>query len=1066
MSAVRQGRRQARWWHFLLAVLLVLLSLPVFAALLLLARLWIGPLDVTGAVRRLAAHAVPQLSVGRVRLDWNGWRLGPAAPLGLMADEVRLGAQSGPIRAARVSVSLDVAALLHGRAVIIAMAASDAAVTLYRDADGTISLWPPGKRGDGTARRSRRTAGSAPDRLDLDHLDTLQLQHSTVTLRDVASARSCDVDIAALQLQTLRRPAAIGLAGRLAASLSCGGGSTQAPGAPRLKLDGEAREDPQGAIVWHMRTDPAVPAAFAGLAPSLAPLAMLDLPVRLAFDLTLSGGFGRLMLPRTLDLNAWLGAGTIRSILPAAKPGAGLSVRQGRLHLALSLPADPDGPTRAVLSDTTLVTAVAPDAPVLSLAGSLSRSGGLIRADLQAGIARFDFARLQLLWPEGLAPGARRWVTGNIVGGSGRDLAVTIGLASDRGWDGLHLAALSGGFYASDLILYWLRPILPLRNMDAHLVLEGPDSLRIESRHAVEDRLQPGGGSLAAGPSSMRITGLSGHDQLGRLDTHLHGALPDLLALLSQPRLRLLSRHPLAFTAPSGTFDGQLGLSIPLTDAVAADQIPIRADVSLADLHLGGLAAGRDLDHAAAELHASNDGLTLRGSGEVGGLASRLSYSRDFRAGPPGQNVETAHLAARIDEAALRREGLQVALDRFTGAALLDIGYEHRRDGAARVALALDLTDSGLRSPFWSKPAGQAAQASGVLGLQDGRLVSIDALHASGPELLLDGRAEIEAGHAGSVVVERFRIGRSSGDGRIELPRGTRPTRLVLSGSVLDIAPILQQVSKPAAGQGRQPAAAPPRPGADRGMPWRADLDFARVLLGPDRALSGVVLHAAARGARISDASLAIDGPTAITAALSPGQQGRDLRLDVQDAGLLLRAFGVGRIEGGTLAVRGRVEDAPAGPVVTGSARVGPFQVRDAPFAARLARDLSIYGLLSGAKGRQLAVTRFEVPFILRGDTMRLTDAHASNDALGATLRGSVDLRRSLLDLRGTIVPSYLLNALPGKLPGVGRVFSPEAGGGLLAATVTISGSFDQPAIRVNPLALLAPGILRRLLFN
>ena len=1069
MSTARQGR-SARWWHLLLAALLVLLSLPVFAALLLLARLWAGPLDVTGGVRRLAAHAAPELSVGRVRLTWNGWRQGPAAPLGLLVDDARLGVRhgggSGPMRVARASASLDVLALLHGRVVFVAMSADDAAIALYRGRDGTVSLWSPGQGRDGAPTPGRGAAAAAPGRLDLDQLATLRLRRSTVTLHDVASGQSCDLDISELQLQTLRRPAAIGLAGRVAASLSCGGQS-----APRLSLTGEAREDPQGAIVWHMRTDPAIPAAFARMAPTLAPLAMLDLPVRLACDLTLSGGFGRLMLPRTVDLTARLGAGTIRTLRSGSAPDAGLAIREGHLHLVLSLPSDADGPTRAVLSDAALVAAGTSDAPVLRLTGSLSRSGDRISAGLQAGIARFDFAQLQRLWPEGLAHGARRWITGNIVGGTGRDLAVELGLNSDRGWDGLHLAALSGGFDASDLTLYWLRPILPLREMDAHLVLEGPDSLRIESRHAVEQAPRPGGGSLAVGPSVMRITGLSGHDQLAHLDTHLHGALPDLLALLSHPRLRLLSRHPLGFTDPAGRFDGRLGLSIPLTDSVAAEQIPIHADVSLTDLHLGRIAAGRDLDHAAAELHAGNDGLTLSATGEVGGLPSSLSYGMDFRAGPPDQSVETAHLSARIDEAALRREGLQVVLDRFTGAALLEIGYQHRRDGAARVALALDLTGAALRTAFWSKPAGQAAQASGTLGLQDGRLASIEALHASGPGLLLDGRAELDAGHASTVVLERFQVGRSSGAGRIELPRDTRPAHVVLSGSTLDIAPILQAASDPAGAKGSGPAAATPRAGAGDGMAWRADLDFRRVLLGADRALSGVVLHAAAKGARLGDASLLVDGPTTVTATLSPGGRGRDLRLDAQDAGALLRAFGIGRpsypdIEGGTLALRGRMEDGPAGQSVTGSARVGRFTVNDAPLAARLARDLSIYGFLTGAAGRQLTVTHFEVPFSLRGGMLRLADAHASNDALGATLRGSIDLRRSMLDLRGTIVPSYLFNALPGKLPGVGRVFSPETGGGLLAATVAISGPFGQPAIRVNPLALLAPGILRRLLFN
>ena len=160
------------------------------------------------------------------------------------------------------------------------------------------------------------------------------------------------------------------------------------------------------------------------------------------------------------------------------------------------------------------------------------------------------------------------------------------------------------------------------------------------------------------------------------------------------------------------------------------------------------------------------------------------------------------------------------------------------------------------------------------------------------------------------------------------------------------------------------------------------------------------------------------------------------------------------------------MEDRPAGMRLTALAKIGPFTVHDAPLAARLARDLSIYGFLMGARSRQLVVTRFEIPFTLEGDTLRLTDAHASNDALGATLRGPIDLRQETFDLRGTIVPSYLFNALPGKLPGVGKVFSPEPGGGLLAVTLSITGPVDHPAIKFNPLALLAPGILRRLLFD
>ncbi len=1054
-QALRQGFRHAfveqpsRWWHFLLTVVLVMLSVPVFGALALMIRLWIGPIDVTDSARRVAAKSTPGLVLGRVRLAWDGWRHGPSAPIGLLIDQATLG-QS---RVGHAFAALDIAALLRGHAAVVALVTNDSNVVLYRDRSGAITIQAPPL----PASPSRPAA----DQLDLAALRRVGIARSAVILRDAESGQSCRADIADLALRVPDGPDAPGVTGKLAASLSCG----EAGASPHIALRGDGRQGPRGAAVWRLSSDPAVPAAFARLAPALAPLAALDLPVGLTLVTTLSGGFGGVTLPREMKLTAALGPGTIRTATPQHPDDAGLPVRRGSVDLALTLPARAGDATRAVLSEARLELAGA-DAPALHVVGRLSLAGSRISASLKTSIARFEFAGLARIWPQQFFGGARRWITENITAGTGRDLAVSAGLESDSGWDGLHLARLSGGFDASGLTLYWLRPIAPLQDVDAHLVLEGPDALRIEARHGTEEvfRGTLRQGALAAGPATMRITGLTRKDQLGRLDMHIGGAVQDLLAVLSHPRLNLLSRHPLAVTDPSGKVAAHLVLSVPLVETVSADDIPIRAEANLTDVHLGDVVAGRDLDHANLSMTASNDGLQLHGQGAIDGLPSNLAYGMDFRPGGAGQSTESGHLTAHVDAAALRREGLDDA-HRFTGEALLDLGYDRRRSGSARITLALDLARSGLQTPFWRKSPGTAAQASGVISMQDNRVVSIDTLHATGPDLLLDGHADIDAGKPQALVIERFAIGRSRGAGRIELPPpGTRrAVRVALHGPALDLVPFLKP---PASAAGSGPAAGKTASHAQE-TAWRADLAFRRVLFSADHAFDGVTLHAEATGLRVSSASLAIVGPTPVTATLSPDRDARRLVLDARDTGALLAALGVGeRVEGGVLRLDGRMEDRPAGMRLTGLAKVGPFTVLDAPLAARLARDLSIYGFLMGTPSRQLVVTRFEIPFTLEGDTLRLTDAHAFNAALGATLRGPIDLRQETFDLRGTIVPSYLFNALPGKLPGIGRVFSPERGGGLLAVTLSITGPIDKPAIKVNPLALLAPGILRRLLFN
>jgi hypothetical protein len=102
-----------------------------------------------------------------------------------------------------------------------------------------------------------------------------------------------------------------------------------------------------------------------------------------------------------------------------------------------------------------------------------------------------------------------------------------------------------------------------------------------------------------------------------------------------------------------------------------------------------------------------------------------------------------------------------------------------------------------------------------------------------------------------------------------------------------------------------------------------------------------------------------------------------------------------------------------------------------------------------------------EAPFQMAQDVLTLDDVRTYSASLGITVKGSIDLRQHSVDLQGTVIPAYFFNTLLGRIPLVGRLFSPEAGGGLLAATYSIRGPIDKPAVGVNPLAALTPGVLR-----
>jgi hypothetical protein len=117
-------------------------------------------------------------------------------------------------------------------------------------------------------------------------------------------------------------------------------------------------------------------------------------------------------------------------------------------------------------------------------------------------------------------------------------------------------------------------------------------------------------------------------------------------------------------------------------------------------------------------------------------------------------------------------------------------------------------------------------------------------------------------------------------------------------------------------------------------------------------------------------------------------------------------------------------------------------------------------------QGPGLGFRRLVAPFRLTDDALDIADARAFSSSLGLTAKGRIDLADRQIDMQGTIVPAYFFNSLLGNIPFVGRLFSPERGGGLFAASYALHGTLDNPQVTVNPLTALTPGFLRGLFGN
>jgi hypothetical protein len=78
-------------------------------------------------------------------------------------------------------------------------------------------------------------------------------------------------------------------------------------------------------------------------------------------------------------------------------------------------------------------------------------------------------------------------------------------------------------------------------------------------------------------------------------------------------------------------------------------------------------------------------------------------------------------------------------------------------------------------------------------------------------------------------------------------------------------------------------------------------------------------------------------------------------------------------------------------------------------------------------------------------------------------MRGTADFKARTVDLGGTYVPLYGLNSAFRAIPILGPIIGGRQGEGLVGITFAIKGRLDDPAVLVNPMSVMTPGIFRQI---
>ena len=148
---------------------------------------------------------------------------------------------------------------------------------------------------------------------------------------------------------------------------------------------------------------------------------------------------------------------------------------------------------------------------------------------------------------------------------------------------------------------------------------------------------------------------------------------------------------------------------------------------------------------------------------------------------------------------------------------------------------------------------------------------------------------------------------------------------------------------------------------------------------------------------------------------------------------------------------------------LTGSVVIDDVVVGNSPVFGKLLQAITLYGIVDALRGPGMAFSHVVVPFQYDGTNFDIDQAYAENLSLGLTTKGRIGVSSGQSSLSGTIVPAYFFNSMLGQLPLVGRLFSPEKGGGIFAVRFGLDGQIADPSITINPISAFTPGFLREI---
>ncbi|MDZ5697039.1 DUF3971 domain-containing protein [Chelativorans sp. M5D2P16] len=748
--------------------------------------------------------------------------------------------------------------------------------------------------------------------------------------------------------------------------------------------------------------------------------------------------------------------GTIRPLSAAGTAGYGFELVSRNALLA---PRDSPEPALAYAmrlkgrfepADTRLV---AEEINIRTQAGEMAASAALsVPAGMSPGItlavdvADMPMAEVKQFWPWFAAHGARRWTLENVFGGRVHDSTLRFSVPPGRLGNGVPLShdELVGRFALKDTRFDIAGDIPAVRDGSGQVEFRGTDVLvGLESGTIY----MPSGRSVAVHGGTMRIDAAHRKPRIGDLEIDIEGEAAAVVELASYEPIDASRFHDLTPADLSGQTAGRVNAQIPLQAGLPAEDLSWRVALDYENLSIAKPFEGQEISDANGSLLVQPDRAEFTAEARLNSVPASVHVVEPLR----GSAVERVrHVVLKVDDAA--RERLFPGLETLVSGPF-EVVYEQQPDKREKLTVSLDKAQLTVPWIGWRKGAGIPATARFFME-RDGDTVELREFSLRGESFAVDGFVRLSGGTLAEARLDHVQLNRND-DYAATIRRSGAAYAVSVNGRSLDARGIIKRVlDEKTAGS---------ESAGDR-VQTSVEASLAAVHGFNGESLEQVELTYASRSSRPERLSLraAPSGYGAVQAEKG-GEPGRvSLRASSTNAGAVLRFLDIyEHVEGGqlSLALHGADDKNLAGQFT-----IQDFWVVDEP------RLRSLVAASSDGEGTGRQVDASRVRFergaaVLQKAPQRLgiSNGVLRGPLIGSTFQGTLYDPNGNMDITGTFMPLYGINRIFGEIPIIGQILGNGRDRALIGITYRLSGKTGEPALEINPISAIAPGIFRQL---